>query len=105
MPFLTPIGYYREQIEDTLEGKRLTRNQLAALLPHIPPGIITQTLGRMVSDGDIGSDKSGGHRNHVYFIQEHGTRRVLPDTKVDNSELARNWNVAYERADIDELTV
>lgn len=49
MTFKTPIGYYREQIEDTLDGKRLTRNQLAELLPHIPPNIITQTLGEWLS--------------------------------------------------------
>lgn len=101
MTFKTPIGYYREQIEDTLDGKRLTRNQLAELLPHIPPNIITQTLGRMVSDGDIGKDKSGGHKNHVYFVQEHKPKMVLPTIKVDNSELARNWNVAFERAEIE----
>ena len=105
MAFKTPIGYYREQIEDTLDGKRLTRNQLAELLPHIPPNIITQTLGRMVNDGDIGKDKSGGHKNHVYFVQEHKPKMVLPTIKVDNSELARNWNVAFERAENDELTL
>lgn len=103
MPFKTPIGYYREQIEDTLDGKRLTRNQLAELLPHIPPGIITQTLCRMATDGDIGKDRLGGHRNQVYFILEHRPKMVLPKTRVDNSELARNWNVAFEKADHDSL--
>jgi hypothetical protein len=105
MTFKTPIGYYREQIEDTLDGKRLTRNQLAELLPHIPPNIITQTLGRMVVDGDVGKDDSAGVRKQVYFIQEHKPKLELPTTKVDNCALDIVWNVAFEKADYDELTV
>ena len=95
-----PLGYYREQIEDTLEGKRLSRNELAKLLPHIPPSIITQTLNRMFHDGDIGKDKSGGHRKQVYFTQEHQPKKILPTIKVDNSALAMAWNTAYEPADL-----
>ena len=105
MPFKTPIGYYREQIEDTLDGKRLTRNQLAELLPHIPPGIITQTLGRMCDDHDVARDYTNGHRKTMYYAIEHKSEPPKDLPKMDNSELARVWIVAFERAEIDELTV
>lgn len=100
MPFKTPIGYYREQIENLLDsGKKLTRNEIADKLPHIPPGIITGTLHRMQKDGDIKKEGQRGSRNMIYSTREHEPRRVEITIKVDNSELARHWNVAFEKAD------
>lgn len=106
MTFKTPIGHYREQIESVLDnGKKLTRNEIASILPHIPAAIISQTLRRMRNDGDVAQDKTGGHRNFAYFAVEYKPEppKILP--KIDNCELARVWNVAFERAEIDELTI
>jgi len=106
MAFKTPIGYYREQIESVLEdGKKYTRNEIAAILPHIPPDIITQTLGRMCDDHDVARDRSNGHRKTMYYAIEHKPEPPKDLPKMDNSELARVWNVAFERAEIDELTI
>ena len=100
MTFKTPIGYYREQIESVLDdGNKYSRNEIAAILPHIPPDIITQTLGRMREDGDVAQDKSAGHRKFVYYAIEHKPEPPKDLPKQDNFELSRVWNVAFERAE------
>jgi hypothetical protein len=102
--FKTPIGYYREQIETVLDdGKKYSRNDIAKILPHIPPDIITQTLGRMCDDGDVEQDRSAGHRKYVYYAIEHKAVPPKDLPKQDNFELSRIWNVAFERAEDGEL--
>lgn len=106
MPFQTPIGYYREQITDALEGdKQYSRNELIAMLPHIPPNIITGTLARMFKDGEvvkIQPYKGSRLTKYMAAIPEDKPKPVvLP--KIDNSELARCWNVCFEKFDGSEI--
>ena len=106
MPFKTPIGYYREQIEGVLDdGKQYSRNEISDKLPHIPPNIITGTLYRMYKDGLVNKIQAHkGSRKTLYQAATPDSRPQYPVClpKVDNSELARVYNVAFEKSEYEQ---
>lgn len=97
-----PIGTNRKRITILLkDGESRTAKEIRVAL-DMEQHIVNGNLIRMIQDGGVAMDKSGGYKPYTYRLIEQDARArpvVILDIRIDPHPLSQCWTRVVDRAE------